>query len=223
VLFRVFQRTGDVLLHTLLHMYVLICCGCFCRLPSSLSAASVDMTHMVCHICPLSSLVVFCMQVCVVVVCAVQRDITHAGYLALALIGFRHRQPQPAASGPVQNSAAPAGVGRGPDQASANLLAWLQTFNVCVMAAMLLYQVSGSHTRRSRCRVCAVQVTAVASKLPVLLSGLFVYQVLDADTHPYASSVLCLMLHLSAGSVYMPAAAALRIQPMQSHPWYFDH
>lgn len=98
--------------------------------------------------------------VAVVGLCAAQRDLVHAGYLALALLFFRKRQRLRvvAAAPPAAAGAATSGVaaqqGRGGGSWSGGyfsrgpppLFKWLPAFNFVVMMLQLAYQV-----RRCRC------------------------------------------------------------------------
>ena len=70
------------------------------------------------------------------ITCTVQRDVVHAGYLALALIAFRQQQQQQQVL--VGDGSRSSSVKR---LAAGRVLSWLQVFNFCVMAAMLIYQV----------------------------------------------------------------------------------
>lgn len=60
-------------------------------------------------------------QVCMVGVCTVQKDVVHAGYLGIALLFFRQRE-QLMIPG-------------------SQLFAWLPAFNFVVMLLMIIYQV----------------------------------------------------------------------------------
>jgi hypothetical protein len=70
------------------------------------------------------------LQVCVAGLCIKQKDLLHAGYLAITLLFFRQRA--------VLMAAMPAGVGAAK---GARLFLWLPAFNLLVMALTLLYQV----------------------------------------------------------------------------------
>ena len=71
------------------------------------------------------------LQVCVAALCIKQKDLLHAGYLAITLLFFRQRTSL------VTAPAAPAGVlAKG-----ARLFLWLPAFNLLVMGLTLLYQV----------------------------------------------------------------------------------
>jgi hypothetical protein len=74
----------------------------------------------------------------VLITCTVQRDVVHAGYLALALIAFRQQQQQQQVL--VSSSSRSTSVTL---LAAGRVFGWLQVFNFCVMAAMLVYQVWG--------------------------------------------------------------------------------
>lgn len=81
----------------------------------------------------------YCMQVCVAGLCIKQKDLLHAGYLAITLLFFRQRYLLMTAPAAQQGIAV-----RG-----ARLFAWLPAFNLVVMTLTLLYQVgcrSCSHT-----------------------------------------------------------------------------
>lgn len=77
------------------------------------------------------------LQVCVAGLCIKQRDLLHAGYLAITLLLFRQRA--------VLMAAVPTGGGavRG-----ARLFLWLPAFNLLVMALTLLYQVGAAFCRQ---------------------------------------------------------------------------
>lgn len=72
------------------------------------------------------------MQVCVSALCIKQKDLLHAGYLAITLLFFRQR---------FSLMTAPAAAPHGPGTRGAGLFAWLPAFNLLVMALTLLYQV----------------------------------------------------------------------------------
>lgn len=72
-----------------------------------------------------------CVQVCVAALCIKQKDLLHAGYLAITLLFFRQRTSL------ITAPAAPVGaVAKG-----ARLFLWLPAFNLLVMGLTLLYQV----------------------------------------------------------------------------------
>jgi hypothetical protein len=63
--------------------------------------------------------------------CITQKDLLHAGYLAITLLFFRQRTALMTAPAARQGTAAKA----------ARLFLWLPAFNLVVMALTLLYQV----------------------------------------------------------------------------------
>lgn len=74
--------------------------------------------------------------------CIKQKDLLHAGYLAITLLFFRQR---------TQLMMAPAAP-HGALARAARLFLWLPAFNLLVMALTLLYQVNrGSLAERSQC------------------------------------------------------------------------
>lgn len=84
---------------------------------------------------------IFSRQVAVVVLCAAQRDLVHAGYLALVLLLFRRRSALQAGLGSTPGST----VSSTPNSTSAAAAAvsafrLLPRFNLLVLAAELLYQ-----------------------------------------------------------------------------------
>lgn len=104
-----------------------------------------------------AALAVLCAaQVCVALLCTVQRDLLHAGYLAIVLLFFRQRTslmtaPARAAGGGGAALAAAAGPQGGAGMgggllsgSSADLFLWLPAFNFFVVAATLVYQVGGT-------------------------------------------------------------------------------
>jgi hypothetical protein len=96
--------------------------------------------------------------VCVAALCTLQKDLLHAGYLAITLLLFRQRhkllkQPAAAAAAVVTNTASssnngPAAAGRGAgSSSSSDLLMWLPLFNFFVIAATLAYQVCAERSK----------------------------------------------------------------------------
>lgn len=77
------------------------------------------------------------LQVCVAGLCIKQRDLLHAGYLAITLLLFRQRA--------VLMAAVPTGGGA---VKGARLFLWLPAFNLLVMALTLLYQVRAAFCRQ---------------------------------------------------------------------------
>jgi len=89
------------------------------------------------HDAPRQVAFLYCMQVCVAGLCIKQKDLLHAGYLAITLLFFRQRYLLMTAPAAQQGIAV-----RG-----ARLFAWLPAFNLVVMTLTLLYQVG--------CRFCS--------------------------------------------------------------------
>lgn len=83
-------------------------------------------------------------QVCVAALCIKQKDLLHAGYLAITLLFFRQRYWLMTAAQPGQRS-------RG-----ARLFAWLPAFNLVVMTLTLLYQVTHVLTATVQTLQCAL-------------------------------------------------------------------
>jgi hypothetical protein len=123
------------------------------------------------------------LQVSVALTCTMQKDLLHAGYLAIALVFFRQRsslmtaplQLPPAAVTTESAAAAasdgqPAGLGRSGLSAglssnssgrrpNRNLFAWLPAFNFLVIAATLAYQVRFAHA----CIYCICCICCISS------------------------------------------------------------
>lgn len=73
----------------------------------------------------------YCVQVCVAALCLKQKDLLHAGYLAITLLFFRQRTALMIAPAAPQGSAVK----------GARLFLWLPAFNLLVMTLTMLYQV----------------------------------------------------------------------------------
>jgi hypothetical protein len=84
------------------------------------------------------------LQVCVAALCIKQKDLLHAGYLAITLLFFRQR---------TQLMMAPAAP-HGTLVRGARLFLWLPAFNLLVMGLTLLYQVSSDSRLILHCYLC---------------------------------------------------------------------